>query len=248
MKKRLQVLLFVILLASCSGLPNIPSLLATPTVPPPTETPTPFISETPIPTQNLFATSTATPFTFTPTVTSIGADLYTPTGTETEIPTGAPTGFPSPNIPLDPSNSGYFTPQSTGFLAVLVSNNTMYWNSGPCMPRNIKFSAFVEDQINTHQVLLFTRLREKSDTLLVTKWNSGALMVKEDNGSFNYDIRTFNLRQYYYFINAWIEYQLVALNEANEVIGRTPVYDRNVSLVMCRPILSAPTVQPTPTP
>ena len=242
MKKCIQLLMFGILITGCSGLPNLPALLASPTSPPPTETPTPFISETPIPTQNLFATSTPTLVTFTPTVTSIGADLYTPTGTATDIPTD----FPTPDIPLDPSSSDFFTPQSTGFLAILISNGTMYWNSGPCMPRNIKFSAFVEDQINTHQVLLFTRLREKSDTLLVTKWNSGALMVKEDNGSFNYDIHTWNLRQYYYFINAWLEYQLVALNEDNEVIGRTPIYDRNVSLVMCRPSFPAPTAQPTP--
>lgn len=244
MKKCIQLLMLGILITGCSGLPNLPALLATPTSPPPTETQTPFISATPIPTQNLFATSTATPFTFTPTVTSIGADLYTPTGTATEIPTD----FPTPDIPLDPSSSDFFTPQSTGFLAVLVSNGTMYWNSGPCMPRNIKFSAFVEDQINTHHVLLFTRLREKSDTLLVTKWNAGALMIKEENGSFSYDIHTWNLRQYYYFINAWLEYQLVAVSEDNEVIGRTPVYDRNVSLVMCRPSFAAPTAQPTSTP
>lgn len=231
MKKFIPVYLIVMILAGCSSLPP---LLATRTATPPAETATPFISETPIPTQNLFATSTPTPLTFTPTVTVIGAELFTPTPSETSFPTD----FPTPDIPLDPDSSGYFTPQNTGFLAVLISNNTMYWNSGPCTPRNIKFSAFVEDQINTDDVLLFTRLREKSDTLLVTKWNAGALMVKADNGSFNYDIRTFNLRQYYYFINAWLEYQLVALNKDNEVIGRTPIYDRNVSLVMCRPVLS----------
>jgi hypothetical protein len=234
MKKLVHILLFGIIMAGCSALPNIPPLLASPTAPPPTETRTPFVSETPIPTQDFFATSTPTPLTFTPTPTALGAELFTPTSTETSFPTD----FPTPNIPLDPESSGYFTPESTGFLAVLTSSNTMHWNSGPCMPRNIKFSAFVEDQINTDQVLLFTRLREKSDTLLVTKWNAGALMVREENGSFNYDIRTFNLRQYYYFINAWLEYQLVALNKDNEVIGRTPIYDRNVSLVMCRPVLS----------
>ena len=241
MKKFIPVYLIIMVLSGCSSLPP---LLATRTATPPAETDTPFISETPIPTQNLFATSTPTPLTFTPTVTVIGAELFSPTPSETSLPIGLPT----PEIPLDTSGSGYFTPESTGFLAVLISNNTMYWNSGPCMPRNIKFSAFVEDQINTDHVLLFTRLREKSDTLLLTKWNSGALMVKAENGSFNYDIRTFNLRQYYYFINAWLEYQLVAFNEDNEVIGRTPVYDRNISLVMCRPILSAPTAQPTSTP
>ena len=231
MNKFIQAFLITMILAGCSSLPP---LLASRTPTPPAETATPFISETPIPTQNLFATSTPTPLTFTPTVTVMGAELFTPTASETS----RPTDFPTPNIPLDPDSSGYFTPQNTGFLAVLISNNTMYWNSGPCTPREIKFSAFVEDQINTDDVLLFTRLREKSDTLLVTKWNAGALMVKADNGSFNYEIHTFNLRQYYYFINAWLEYQLVALNKDNEVIGRTPVYDRNVSLVMCRPVLA----------
>jgi hypothetical protein len=231
MKKIIPVFLITVILAGCSSLAP---LLATRTPPSPAETATPFISATPIPTQNLFATSTPTPLTFTPTPTALGAELFTPTATETS----QPTDFPTPDIPLDPESSGYFTPQASGFLAVLVSGNTMYWNSGPCTPRNIKFSAFVEDQINTDQVLLFTRLREKSDTLLVTKWNSGAIMVREENGSFNYDIHTFNLRQYYYFINAWLEYQLVALNEDNEVIGRTPIYDRNVSLAMCRPVLS----------
>lgn len=233
MKKIIQVFLIAIFLAGCSGI-NIPPFLVSPTPALPTDTATPFVSETPIPTQNLFATASPTPLTFTPTPTALGAEFFTPTSTETSFPTE----FPTPDIPLDPESSGYFTPQSVGFLAILVSGNTMYWNSGPCTPRNIKFSAFVEDQINTDQVLLFTRLREKSDTLLVTKWNSGALMVREENGSFNYNIRTFNLRQYYYFINAWLEYQLVALNKDNEVIGRTPIYDRNVSLVMCRPVLS----------
>lgn len=232
MKKFIQVLSIAFLLAGCSGLPGFPPLLATQTSPPPSDTPTPFISETPIPTQNLFATATPTPMTFTPTPTSLGAELFTPTSTETSLPTD----FPTPDIPLDPQDSGYFTPQNTGFLGILISNNTMYWNEGPCSPRNINVSAFVEDQVNTHHVLLFTRLREKKNTLNVTEWNSGALMVKADNGSFNYNIRTFNLRRYYYFVDGWLEYQLVAFNEDREVIGRTGIYDRNISLVRCRPV------------
>ena len=232
MKKIIQVILIAILLAGCSGLPSFPPLLATQTSPPPTDTPTPFISETPIPTQNLFATATPTPMTFTPTPTSLGAELFTPTSTETSFPTD----FPTPDIPLDPGDSDYFTPKNTGFLGILLSNNTMYWNEGPCSPRNINVSAFVEDQINTHHVLLFTRLREKKNTLNVTQWNAGALMVRADNGSFNYNIRTFNLRRYYYYVDAWLEYQLVAFNEDREVIGRTGIFDRNISLVRCRPV------------
>lgn len=232
MKKIIQALWIAILLAGCSSLPGLPPLLPSQTPSAPAETDTPFISETPIPTQNLFATSTPTPLTFTPTVTALGAELFTPTGTETSLPID----FPTPAIPIDPSGVDYFTPKNTGFLAVLISNNTLYWNEGPCSPRDIKVSAFVEDQINTDHVLLFTRLREKKNTLNVTEWNAGALMLKADNGSFNYDVRTFNLRRYYYFVDAWLEYQLVAFNEDRDVIGRTGIYDRNISLVRCRPV------------
>ena len=229
MKKIIHILLLSIFLSGCTALQNVGQLIASPTAPPPANTATPFASATPIPTQNLFATSTSTPLTFTPTVTAIGAELFTPTNTETP--------FPTPGLPPGALGGNYFTPQSVGFLAVLISNNLMYWNEGPCTPRNIKVSAFVEDVINTHRVLLFTRLREKKNTLNVTEWNSGAIMTKADNGSFNYDIHTFNLRRYYYFKEAWLEYQLVAVTEDLEIIGRTGIYDRNISLVRCLPVL-----------
>jgi hypothetical protein len=233
MKKLIYILVLAgvaVFLAGCSGLPNInlQQLIATPTSPPPVRTPTPFASETPIPTQNLFATSTSTPLTFTPTVTSIGAELFTPTNTATS--------FPTPGLPPAAVSGSYFTPQNTGFLTILISNNTIYWNAGPCTPRNIKVSAFVEDLINTDRVVLFMRLREKKNTLNVTEWGAGALMIKEDNGSFNYNVRTFNIRRYYYFRDAWLEYQLVALAEDNQVIARTQIYDRNISLVRCQPV------------
>ena len=236
MKKRISLLLFaaiVVSVAGCSGgLPNIslPSLNPTRTSSPPVDTPSPFVSVTPIPTQNLFATSTPTPLTFTPTVTALGAELFTPTSTETEIPIELPT------LGLPADTTDYFTPKNTGFLSVLISNNTIYWNEGPCSPRDIKFSAFVEDQARTDMVVLFMRLREKKNTLNVTKWGAGAIMVKADNGSFNYDVHTWNLHHYYYFVNAWLEYQLVALDKDRQVIGRTGIYDRNISLVLCRPV------------
>jgi hypothetical protein len=229
MKKTPYFLLLSVLLSSCASLSDITSRLRTPT-PNAVDTRTPVPSITPAPTRNLFATSTPTPLTFTPTVTEIGAENFTPTGTATDYPTS----YATFSVPLPGASSDtYFTPVATGFLTVLLSNNQMYWNSGPCEPREIKFSAFVEDTANTDQVLLFTRLREKSDTLLSTDWNSGAVMTKADNGSFNYTLHTWNMDQYYWFKNAWLEYQLVSLDKELHVIGRTPVYDHNASLVMC---------------
>jgi len=228
MKKFTHILLLSLFLSGCSALQSIPQFAASPTSPPPVDTATRFPSATPIPTQNLFATSTSTPITFTPTVTALGAEFFTPTSTDTP--------FPTPGLPVGAISGDYFTPKNTGFLAVLISNNIMYWNEGPCTPRNIKISAFVEDLINTHRVLLFTRLREKKNTLNVTEWNAGAIMIKADNGSFNYDIGTENIRRYFYFKDAWLEYQLVSLTEDRVIIGRTQIYDRNISLVRCLPI------------
>src|SRR5689334_13632964 len=153
MKKLVFLLLVGTFLAGCAGgLPNIklPPFNVTATPPPPAETPTPFVSVTPIPTQNLFATLTPTPLTFTPTVTALGAELFTPTSTETE----SPIELPTLGIPGDAGSSDYFTPNNTGFLSILISNNTIYWNEGPCSPRDIKFSAFVADQANTDLVVL----------------------------------------------------------------------------------------------
>jgi hypothetical protein len=239
MKILVQFLLLGALLVGCAGLPeiNLPSLGATPTSPPTVITPTPPPSETPVPTQNLFATSTSTPLTFTPTVTSIGAELFTPTNTATLFPTAGPTRAPAtPGAPSTASSGTYFTPESTGFLTILTSSSLMYWNEGPCSPRNIEISAFVTDAVNTDRVILFTRLREKKNTLNVTRWNAGAIMLTEENGSFTYNIRTFNLRRYYYFREAWLEYQLVAYDRNLQEIGRTPIYDRNLSLVRCQPV------------
>lgn len=231
MKKLVQTLVLGIFLAGCTGLPNIniPQLF-TPTPPPPADTETPAASKTPIPTQNLFATSTPTPLTFTPTVTSIGAELFTPTSTATGIllPTS------TPGLPL--ISDAYFTPQDTGFLTILYSGNIIYWNEGPCWPRNIKMSAFVADLLNTDKVLLFMRLREKKNTLHVTDWAGGAIMIKADNGAFNYNIRTWNIDDYWYFKDAWLEYQLVAYDKDMNEIGRSKIYDRNLTLARCMPV------------
>jgi len=227
MKKFIPILLFGIFLGGCSALSPVLELVVTPTPQQPSRTLTPASTVTLIPTQDLFATSTSTPITFTPTDTPFLPE-QPPTGTPTPLPTFGP----PPNLP----SADYLTPKNEGFLAVLISNNVIHWNEGPCMPRNVKISAFVEDLVNTDDVVLFLRLREKKNTLNVTEWGAGATMVRGDNGAFNYDVRTWNIRRYYYFKDAWLEYQLVAVNENREVIGRTQIYDRNISLVRCMPV------------
>jgi hypothetical protein len=235
MKKKFHIVLLTVFLTSCASLADFTNLIITPTPPPPPPvTATSGPSGTAAPTQNLFATATKTPLTFTPTVTQLGAELFTPTMTVTQIPTEAP---PTYGVPPGFFNGIVVTPPvGFGFLAVTTSHSVLYWNEGPCTPRNVKVTAFVEDILATHRVLLFTRLRLKKNTLNETDWNSGAIMLKADNGSFTYDLGTDNLRRYYYYTDAFIEYQLVAVTDEQEVIGRTQIYDRSLSLVRCIPV------------
>jgi hypothetical protein len=178
-----------------------------------------------IPTLNLFEVPSATPVTFTPTESSLIPELL-PSLTPLPLPTF------SEEFINDVTTTTFFV-DTVGFRGVLYSEPILYWNEGPCKTRSIKITAFVEDPARTDRVFLFLRLREKKNTLNLGEWSAGAEMIKIENGSFNYKVETQHLRRYYYYKDAWIEYQLVAVNERLEILGRTQIYDRNLSLVRC---------------
>jgi hypothetical protein len=236
MKKLILLILIGSFLSSCSGgLPNLTNLIASPTPVIPPDPPTARPTVTLIPTTDLFALPTATPVTFTPT---LGTEAATSTSLIPELlPTGTPLPLPtfSREFINDLSTTTFFV-DTVGFRGILYSDPTLFWNEGPCTTRRIKITAFVDDPARPQRVFLFTRLRDKKNTLNVSEWNAGAEMIKIENGSFNYNIETHNLRRYFYYKDAWIEYQLVAVNEHLEIIGRTQLYDRNISLVMCSSI------------
>lgn len=235
MKKIIPFILLGLILSSCSGgLPDLAGLIASATPPPPADTPTPQPTVTLIPTLDLFAISTATPVTFTPT-----PGAFTPA--ETPLIPDLPTLIPLPTFSeefINDLSSTTFFVQTVGFQSILYSDPILYWNEGPCQTRSIKITAFVDDPARTDRVFLFLRLRDKKNTLNVGEWSAGAQMIKVEDGSFNYKVETDNLRRYYYYREAWIEYQLVSVNENLEVIGRTQLFDHNISLVMCKIITS----------
>jgi len=231
MKKILPFLLLIVLLAGCAGLelPDFTQFLATPVPPTPEDTATPQPTVTTIPTRDLFAISTNTPVTFTPTETSL---------TPNQLPAAfsTPTLVPLPTFSeefINDLSSTTFFNQTIGFRGIIFSAATMYWGQGACTTRSIKMTVFVEDPERTDRVFMFLRLRDKQDTLNVGEWSAGAEMIKVEDGSFNYNIETDNLRRYFAYKNAWIEYQFVSVNEKLEILGRTQLYDRVLSLVKC---------------
>ncbi len=229
MKKTLTLLLLTTLLAGCAGfeLPDFTQILATPTIPAPVDTATPQPTVTRIPTRDLFAVSTNTPITFTPTGTPLVPD----------VPAfSTPTLIPLPTFSeqfINDMSSVTFFSQNVGFKGILYSAATLYWGEGACTTRSIKMTVFVDDPERTDRVYMFLRLRDKQNTLNVGEWSAGAEMIKVADGSFNYNIETYNLRRYFAYKNAWIEYQFVSVNEKNEILGRTQLYDRNLSLAKC---------------
>jgi Prokaryotic membrane lipoprotein lipid attachment site len=227
MKKTLPFLLLIAILAGCSGFqfPDITQLLATSVPETPADTATPQPTVTRVPTRDFFAISTNTPVTFTPTESSLVLETL-PTQTLVPLPTF------SEEFINDMSKTTFFI-QNVGFRGILYSASTMYWGEGACVTRSIKMTVLVEDPERTDRVYLFLRLRDKQNTLNVGEWSAGAEMIKLEDGSFNYNVETRNLRRYFAYKNAWIEYQFVSVNENNEIIGRTQLYDRNVSLVKC---------------
>jgi hypothetical protein len=225
MKKIIPLLLIPVILNGCAGLAPVLELIVSPT-PTPQDTATPQPTVTRFPTQDLFSSLTPTPVTFTPTNTPLVPD-------QTETSTPFPTGTFRP--PSTVAGNTFFTPQNKGFLTILVSSGVLYWNSGPCLPRSLKVTAFVEDIIHTDRVVLAMRPREKSDTMLLGDW-SYVEMLPGDNGSYSYEVGAVNIRKYVWFKNAWIEYQLISYDKKAVELARSQIYDKTLSLVMCVPI------------
>ncbi|HAV77467.1 MAG TPA: hypothetical protein DCX53_08940 [Anaerolineae bacterium] len=229
MKRIFPIFLLAILLVGCASLPDITALLITPT-PTPADTATPRPTVTLIPTRDLFAVSSATPVTFTPTQTPPVSDIASPTLLPTQTLIPLPTF--SEQFINDMSSVTFFA-ENSGFQAVLYDAGTMYWGEGACVTRSIKITAFVDDPERTDRVFLFLRLRDKGNTLNVGEWSAGAEMIQVSDGSFNYNVETYHLRRYSSYKNAWIEYELVSVNENLGILGRTKLYDRNISLAKC---------------
>ncbi|HKI53548.1 MAG TPA: membrane lipoprotein lipid attachment site-containing protein [Anaerolineales bacterium] len=233
MKKIFLIFLLTVILASCASLPDlneITEMLVSPT-PTRADTATPRPTVTLFPTQDLFAISTATPVTFTPTQPSSAPENI---ATPTLIPTQ--TLIPLPTFSeefINDMSSVTFFAENSGFETVMYSDGTLYWGEGSCVTRSIKITAIVEDPERTDRVFLFLRLRDKENTLNVGEWSAGAEMIKVNDGSFNYNVQTYNLRRYFYYKRAWIEYELVSVNENLEILGRTRLYDHDISLAKC---------------
>ncbi len=221
MKKLLASITLIFLLSSCTfSIDELLSSLVTPTATLSLQTPTPTADPTKTPT----ITPTSPTPTFTPTPTVLGGmPVELPNGTVVTVTRSVSQYTPAPI---------YGDLTGTGFERVQLSDSNMFY--GVCKPNKVRFTVRVSDVENTYYVLVFVRTQEKG-TDEGSPWNKGHFMDPDPGG---YGIYKFwlgykSVPEYHYYINAWVEYQFVAVDWDNNEIGRTPVYDKFLSIRPC---------------
>jgi hypothetical protein len=228
MKKTALISSLVVMLVACS-VSDVTNLLA----PPPTLTLLPSATNT------LYLTPTDTPTitetlptpTYTGTPTQLGGGFTdTPTLTlppPTETPTSAPSGSPD-NLTLAPGS--LLTTQYVGFTQIRISSSALKW--GGCEPSSVTFTARVSDPATETGVLLFLRLSSPT-TGEITKWEAGANMIGDKNGTFTYTVTTRNVSHITEYPNGWLHYQLKAINKNLKIVGYTQVFSNNIAVSKC---------------
>ncbi len=217
-------LVILSLLSGCSGLPISIPFLSTPTPAQPNlpqSTVTPFsLADTNTP--DLFVLNTLPP------TTTPGAG--TPIVTDTPLPTFTPTFRPT--ITLEAIDPSLFTPSPNLFLSVQRSTNQIVWGSTCEGPRTIKFTAGVMPARRLRFVTLWYRLQDKYSSRH-TDWGGGAILSDNDQGTYFYNLELSQIRNYRYYEDAWLQYQLVASTITRKVLGRSVVSRTDVSLTHC---------------
>ncbi|HEY9151836.1 MAG TPA: hypothetical protein VIN60_03045, partial [Anaerolineales bacterium] len=157
-------------------------------------------------------------FTATPSLTSVAL-------------TGTPS-TPLPTLPTSPVNtSSIFTPQYVGFTQISTSSNVFRWGNCP-QPSSITFTAHVTDPATEVAVLLFLRLSSPT-TGEMTKWEAGASMNGDKTGTFTYTVTTKNISHYDEYPNAWLQYQMIAIDANFNHVGYTQPYLNSITFSKC---------------
>lgn len=224
MKKNYIVLVYALLLSSCSVFNS--GAAATP-APPLTNTPTQAPSATP--------TAPTPTFTSTPTLIVIPkTDTPTSDVALTQI-VDTPLSLLTPNTPTQ-------SPKMKGFISLLVSEKEFY-KGNKCQPASVKFTAQVSEPARSAYVVLFVRFKSKQSGV-TSEWTSITMDTK-GAGTFSHDLTSDEMIGVASFQNPWVQYQLVTTQSNTREIGRTDIFSERLTLLECKPT-PTPEISPTP--
>jgi hypothetical protein len=212
MRKPLILLTTMLLLQACSVLNFVPS-------PPPTNTFTPSPTASSTPTITLTPTRTTTP---TPrnTATLIISERNTPVVLVSEVAAATAVIFNA--TPLAPTG---------GFASVDLSVGNIFY--GVCKQNYTKMTIQVDHPEDVRRVYIFFRLESGKKPGDTTKWY-GSITDNDGGGYFRYTLRANNIPERKNFLRAWVNYQFVAEDAEGEIIGRSQVFTRTLTLEPCK--------------
>jgi hypothetical protein len=218
----LSVLVVVSLACSSS---DLIALLITPTPPPTAVIP---------PTATTFVISAITPTVYTPTFT------LTPTvigGDPTDTPTftGTPPPTETPEVTPTAQENIILLPEISGFQSVLLTQDTIYYGKDCQYPGEVEVRALVVDPGRVGLVSIFLRMRNKA-TGNDSGWDIGNTMNPVSDGLYSLTLDANDLHgedRFYYYDDAWLEFQLVAFDSRVREIGRTEKIVDRLSFAKC---------------
>jgi hypothetical protein len=213
-------MVLTIFLQACAGMPFGDVLFPSTNTPAPTATATVTFTPADTPTATITPTITSSP-----TIVHIPTqDPNQPTTTFVPIPIFIGKDTATPIVTSTPIRPG------PGFLSVQVSDRKIYW--GSCKPNKTKIIAQVENPEDVFSIIIFVQVKSatKED---YTPWTSGNTMQSHRNGIFSYSLAANTTRGHNHYKNSWILFQLVAVNDIGEEIGRTKIYTNEISLSPC---------------
>ncbi len=161
---------------------------------------------------------------------------FTPPPTDTSVPTAVDTSTPQPTTAFAATSTLTPTPVSLAFIPKADPQRFNYLRD--CKPVNpqVDISATVSGSPNLDSVMLFFRLKNKA-TNAETPWNTGVVMNNKGNGMYDFILMWNQIPNLSAIsqtgASAWLEYQFVATDSQNNVLGRSPVYS-DVSLTPCK--------------
>jgi len=223
MKRAALIAAIALFLSGCSYTDFANLLPQAPTPLPPPATATATIYVTPTETPTITPTQPTPTFTTTPTLIYLNGvpawtETPTPPATLWMLATATPSVAAQPLLGNGP------------FATILVPGKQLFW--GSCEPSSLKVAVKVQDSVPAHTVLIFLRLQD-TKTGDTTTWGGGAIMDRADGGVFTYDLTAKAFEHYHDYLQAWGQYQFVALDSHLKRLGASTQYLNNLTIAPC---------------
>jgi hypothetical protein len=147
----------------------------------------------------------------------------TPRASATVIPATEP---PAPTSTPVPGATATATQVIDGNLFSKITHSTAVLHL-ECDPLEIIFDVTIKEP-NVKGVSFFFRMKDKA-TGFVSEWSNGEDMRSASNGIFEFIFRASAIPTETTYKEAWVQYQLVGINQTGQTIGQSQVFSEEIT-------------------